>query len=74
MHRATISDVPIVLVGVVFLLVPGIFFVIGCNTKGFGRLGPFGCEDRQEYLLLMRRMFWWFLSADAILLLYSTIQ
>ena len=74
-HRAN-SALPYnllaLLAGLIFLFVPGFFFVIGRNTGAFSRWWFTDPTERMHYAIVVRRMFIWFVSAGVVNMLFAS--
>ena len=58
----------------IFLLVPGIYFVVGRHTGQFSPAWIFSFEERPRYLVVVKRLLAWFLSAGAVLAIVTLVQ
>jgi len=58
--------------GVIFLFVPGFFFVIGLNTGAFSRWWFTDPAERARYAIVVRHMFIWFVSAGVVNVLFAS--
>jgi hypothetical protein len=76
-HHKSIStlshNVMFLVVGVVFLFIPGYFLVIGQGNEPFSRAWFLDKEERERYGIVFRRMLVWFISAGAFGMVWSSV-
>ena len=66
-------NVIFLVVGAVFLFIPGYFLVIGQGNEPFSRTWFLNKEERVRYGIVFRRMLGWFISAGAFGLVWSSV-